>query len=63
MEEKVTMRLMVKLNLSSDEARNCKEITFVEKGILNLAFIQGLLFEISKEPGKVRASFNDAELC
>ena len=56
MEEKVTMRLMMRLNLSSDEARNCKETTFFKKAILNLAFIQGLSSKKSKEPGKFRPS-------
>ena len=31
MEVKVTMRLIVRLNLSSDGVRNCKETTFVKK--------------------------------
>ena len=64
-EEKVTMRLkmnfsshwlMVRLNLISDNIRNCEETTtFVKefekiikskkKGILNLAYKQGFLFK------------------
>ena len=56
MEEKATMRLMVRLNLSSDDVRNCIETMFLRKGILNLAYIQGLSFEKSEEPDKYRTS-------
>ena len=50
---------MVRLNLSLDDVRNCKETTtFVKeckkKGILNLAYKQGLLFEKSKELHKFK---------
>ena len=77
MEEKLTMGLkrsfsnnwlMVRLNLSSDNVRNCKETTtFVKecekiieckkKGILNLTYKQGLLFEKSKEPDKFKEMY------
>ena len=43
MEKKVTMRLK-------------KQLHSLKKGILNLPYIQGLLFEKSKEPDRVRAS-------
>ena len=56
MEVKVTMTLIVRLNLSSDGVRNCKEKTLVKTWILNLAYIQGLFFVKSKEPEKFRAS-------
>ena len=56
---------MVRLNLSSDNVRNCEETTMFlkesekiikckEKGIFNLAYKQGLLFEKSKEPDKFK---------
>ena len=59
---------MVRLNLSSDNVRNCKETTtFVKecekiieckkKGILNLTYKQGLLFEKSKEPDKFKEMY------
>ena len=48
---------MVILNLSLDDVGNCEEATtFVKNGILNLAYIQRLAFEKSKELDKIRAS-------
>ena len=71
MEAKVTIRskksflnhwVLVKLNLSSDDIRNCKETKFVKeceknveckkKGVCNLAYKQGFLLEKPKEPDK-----------
>ena len=69
-EEKVTMRfkmnfsnhrLILRLNLSLNNTRNCEEITTFlkvfkkivnckKKGILNLAYKQELLFKKSKKP-------------
>ena len=51
MEEKVTI---LRLNLGSDDVRNFKETTFAKKGVLNLAYIQRLLFEKSKQSDKLR---------
>ena len=58
---------MVGLNLSSDNVRNCEETTMFEKvckkkGILNLAYKQGHLFEKSKEFDKFKEIYkkNDA---
>ena len=49
--------LIVRLNINLDDVGNCEETTvFVKKGVLNLAYIQGLSFEISKETDKFRAS-------
>ena len=45
---------MVKLNLSSNEVRNCK-VRSLKKGILNFTYRQGLLFEKSKQPDKFTA--------
>ena len=56
--------LIVRLSLSSEDIRNCKErTTFVKeckknieckkKGILNLEYKRGFLFEKSKEQGQV----------
>ena len=61
---------MVRLSLSSDDVRNCKETTtFVKeckkiieckkKGILNLTYKQGLLFEKSKEPHKFKEMYKN----
>ena len=48
---------MVKLNLSLDDVGNCEETNaFIKKGVLNLAYIQGLSFEKSKQPDKLTAS-------
>ena len=63
---------MVRLNLSSDDVRNCKETTtFVKecekiieckkKGILNLAYKQGHLFKKSKEPDKSKKMYKKME--
>ena len=63
---------MVRLNLSSDDVRNCKETTtFVKeckkiieckkKGILNLKNNQGFLFEKSKQPDKFREMYKKME--
>ena len=63
---------MLRLNLSSDAIRNCKETTtFVKecekiieckkKEILNLAYKQTLLFEKSKEPDKFREMYKQME--
>ena len=59
---------MVRLNLSSDDVRNCKETTtFIiicknieckKKGILDLAYKKVLLFEKSKEPNKSPTSLD-----
>ena len=51
MEEKVTI---VRLNLGSDDVRNFKETTSVKKGMLNLPYIQRLLFEKSKQSDKFK---------
>ena len=56
---------MVRLNLSSDNVRNCEKKTMFVKecekiikckkrGILNLAYKQGILFEKSKESFKFK---------
>ena len=48
---------MVRLSLSLNDVGNCVETTAsVQKGLLNLVFMQGLSFEKSKEPDKFRAS-------
>ena len=48
---------MVRLNLSLDDVGNCEETTaFVKKGVLNLPYIQGLLFKKSKQPDKFTKS-------
>ena len=48
---------MVRLNLSLDDVGNCEETTpFVEKGVLNLPYIQGVLFEKSNKPDKFTTS-------
>ena len=48
---------MVRLDLILDNVGNCDEtIAFVRKGFLNLARIQGLLFEKSKQPDKFTGS-------
>ena len=48
---------MVRLNLSLDDVGNCEETTpFVKKGVLNLPYIQGVLFEKSKQPDKSTTS-------
>ena len=57
---------MVRLNLYSDEVRNCKETTtFVKeckkKRTLNLACKKGLLFEKSKEPDKFKEIYKKME--
>ena len=68
---------MVRLILSSDDVTNCKETTFVKKGVLNLPYIQGLLFEKSKQldkfivktcksvrkVSKTRSGNNDVDVC
>ena len=74
MEEKVMIRLkrrfsnhllMVRLNLSSDNVRNCEETTmlvieceknikFKKEEILNLAYKQGLMFGKSKKSDKFK---------
>ena len=46
----------MRLNLSSGDARNCKETTFIKERILNSAYKQELLFEKSKETEKFRGS-------
>ena len=55
MEEKVTI---LRLNLGSDDVRNFKETTFAKKRVLNLAYIQRLLFEKSKQSDKFRTKKN-----
>ena len=77
MKEKVMLKLkrsfsshwlMVRLNWSSDNIRNCKETTtFIKeckknieckkKGIFNLAYKQGLIFEKSTEPDKSKEMY------
>ena len=48
---------MVRLNLSLDDVGNCEETTaFAKKGVLNLPYIQGVLFEKSKQPDKFTTS-------
>ena len=47
---------MVRLNLSLDDVGNCEETNaFVKKGVLNLAYMQGLLLEKSKQLKKFTA--------
>ena len=46
---------MVRLNSSLHDVGNCEETTsFPKNGVLNLAYIQGLSFEKSKEANKFR---------
>ena len=46
--------LMVRLNLSFNGVGNCEETTvFIKKGVLNLAYIQGLSFEKIQKAGQV----------
>ena len=48
---------MVRLNLCLDDVGNCEETTaFVKKGVLNLPYIQGVLFEKSNKPDKFTTS-------
>ena len=48
---------MVRLNLSLGDVGNCDGTTaLVKKGVLNLAYMQGLSFEKLKQPGKFRGS-------
>ena len=44
----IDLNLNLNLNLNLDDAGTCEETTaFVKKGVLNLTYIQGLLFENS----------------
>ena len=53
----LNLSLTLRLNLSLDDVENCEQTTaFVKKGVLNLAYIQGLSFENFKELDKFRAS-------
>ena len=64
---------MVRFNVSLDDVRNCKERTMFfkksekiieckKKGILNLAYKQGLLFETSKVNDKFNEMYKKMEL-